>query len=366
MRATTCRVVVLLCAVTVTGASAGQHVFTGLRLEEALRLLQQDGLAIVFSSETVTPDMRVGVEPKTTTPRRQLDELLAVHGLRAEDGPGMTILVVRAPTTAVKGRPPVIHHPRSERPPLGRAADPPVTLPSYVDRVSVFAASERGDGTPGAVVFDRSALQTASTPLDADGLSAVHAMPGVAVLDDSRSDFSVRGSPYRQVATIIDGVSTRWLQHAVYGHNGAGTLAMFGSDVLERLTLRAGAYPRTYDDTLGAQLEVTLREGSREATRVVGTAGPTSAAVIGEGPIAGGRGSCDRRRPQQLSRVAAATDVAERGRIRLYGCAREVGVRPFAHGAGGCHCACRSFRRGCAGRASRRSPLRRVQTTPPS
>ena len=68
MRATTCRVVVLLCAVTVTGASAGQHVFTGLRLEEALRLLQQDGLAIVFSSETVTPDMRVGVEPKTTTP----------------------------------------------------------------------------------------------------------------------------------------------------------------------------------------------------------------------------------------------------------------------------------------------------------
>jgi hypothetical protein len=57
------------------------------------------------------------------------------------------------------------------------------------------------------------------TPADQsmDGLAAVHAMPRVTAVDDFRSDFSVRGSPYRQIGIVIDGVATPWLQHTVYG-----------------------------------------------------------------------------------------------------------------------------------------------------
>jgi hypothetical protein len=110
-------------------------------------------------------------------------------------------------------------------------------------------------------------------------------MPGVAAFDDYRGEFSVRGSPYRQVGVVIDGVPTHWLQHAVYGRPDAGSLGMFAAGVLDRATLQAGAHPRRYDDVLGAQLELTLREGSREATRVTGIAGSTSAAFIAEGPI---------------------------------------------------------------------------------
>ena len=84
---------VLCCA---GAAAADQQTFQGRRLDEALRLLQQAGLPIVFSSGIVTPTMRVGAEPRATTPRQQLDDLLEPHGLKATEGPGGVILVVRA------------------------------------------------------------------------------------------------------------------------------------------------------------------------------------------------------------------------------------------------------------------------------
>ena len=65
---------VVLCLATC--AAAAPHTFQGRSLDEALRLLQQDGLPIVYSTEIVTPSMRVNSEPHARTPRQQLDELL--------------------------------------------------------------------------------------------------------------------------------------------------------------------------------------------------------------------------------------------------------------------------------------------------
>ena len=86
MRIVGCVVALLVCG---AGAgAAGPRPLQGLRLDDALRLLQRDGLPIVFSSEIVTPRMRVAVEPRATSPRPQLDEILAPNGLSAEAGPG--------------------------------------------------------------------------------------------------------------------------------------------------------------------------------------------------------------------------------------------------------------------------------------
>ena len=79
------------------------------------------------------------------------------------------------------------------------------------------------------------AVNTASSVLSGDGLDAVQAMPRVAGANDFRSEFSVRGSPYRQIGVVIDGVATPWLQHTVYGRRDAGSLSMFGSDLVERI-----------------------------------------------------------------------------------------------------------------------------------
>jgi hypothetical protein len=282
---------VLLCCAS--AAAAGPHGLKGRRLEDALRLLQSEGLPIVFSSEIVTPQMHVTIEPEAASPRRQLDEILAPNGLVAEAGPGGVIIVLRAhDMPASKPAPNAAVQKRT----AGRAVDGSGTAApdttTYTDRVTVSAAD--GVTTHGGSIStqDRASFQESGATMEPEGMAAVHSMPRVSAVDDFHSEFSVRGSPYRQIGIVIDGVATPWLQHAVYGRNDHGSLSMFGSGSLDNATLQAGAYPRVYDDTLGAQLELSLREGSRQSMRLSGTAGGLTTAVDGEGPIgSSGRGS---------------------------------------------------------------------------
>ena len=89
-------VVLSLClGVTSVDAQSGADPLVGRRLEDVLRLLQTRGLRLVFSSEIVTPDMRIRSEPRAKVLRKQLAELLEPHGLAAESGPGGVIQVVR-------------------------------------------------------------------------------------------------------------------------------------------------------------------------------------------------------------------------------------------------------------------------------
>lgn len=274
-------VVLVLCWASV--AVGAQSNFRGRSLEEALRLLQQAGLQIVFSSEVVQPTMRVLVEPRSANPRQQLDELLAAHGLKAEKGPGRLIVIVRDPTAAAR-RP--VRSAKTLTKPAKPESHSPAAASDYSDTITVLGLDHRrpAPGVSGTT-FDTSDVQAASSLLAADGLEAVRSMPRVSPGDDLRSEVSVRGSPYRQVGLVIDGVATPWLQHMIYGRSDAGSLSMFGADAVDRMTLDAGAYARRYEDILGAQLEVSLKEGSREATRFSARAGGTSAAVSGEGPI---------------------------------------------------------------------------------
>ena len=125
-----------------------------------------------------------------------------------------------------------------------------------------------------------------------DPLRAVQTLPGVAATDDFRAEFSVRGSPYRHLGVVIDGVATPWLRHTAPGRGEMGSLAMFGGDLLETATLHVGAHPQRHGNILGGHVGLTLREGSRDTTRVRGALGGTNAAITAEGPVGtSGRGS---------------------------------------------------------------------------
>jgi hypothetical protein len=192
-------------------ATAGPHTFRGRRLDDALRLLQHDGLPIVFSSEIVTPRMRVTAEPRATNPRQQLDEILAPNGLNAEPGPGGVILVVRS---HVASSMPTPAEAVGRRHAHGAAASAPAgaSPASYTDHVTVSSTGDQAASLGvSETTLDHAALQESAGVPEADGMAAVHAMPRVSAVDDFRSDFSVRGSPYRQIGIVIDGVPTRWL-----------------------------------------------------------------------------------------------------------------------------------------------------------
>ena len=94
MTATT---LVLLLALTQAGAETRASPLAGRPLGEALRLLQEQGLPLIFSSELVLPQMRVTSEPKATRPEDVVVEILRPHGLGVRPGPGGRLVVVRTP-----------------------------------------------------------------------------------------------------------------------------------------------------------------------------------------------------------------------------------------------------------------------------
>lgn len=113
----------------------------------------------------------------------------------------------------------------------------------------------------------------------------MQALPGVAGGDDFLSEYSVRASPYRHAAVVVDGVVAPWLQHAALERGDSGTLTMLPGAVLENAELHVGAYARRESSQLGPQLNLTLREGSRTARRFrLGVSG-TSTTMTAEGPL---------------------------------------------------------------------------------
>lgn len=275
-------------------AQPSPETLAGRRLEDALRVLQARGLRLVFSSELVTSDMRVRSEPRAKTAREQLAEILEAHGLAAESGPDGVIQVVRQKRpTGDRSRDSVA--PTRPAPAEGDPIEERAPEPIHRERVTVTADLQ---GLAGVDVspdhrLDANELGGLSSYVADDPLRTVQALPGVAGGDDFRSEYSVRGSPYRHAAMVVDGVVAPWLQHAAPGRGDTGTVTMLASDMVQEATLLVGAYPRRDGSQLGPQLNLTLREGSRAAPSVRFGVSLTSATLTAEGPL-GARGSSAR------------------------------------------------------------------------
>ena len=272
-------------AFTIAAAAAGQERaprFAGRLLADVLRDLQDIGVPLVFTSAMVTSEMRVRTEPRAATPRRQLDEILAPHALSAIEGPGGAIQVVRAA------------RPRSHPLPSRRARvveDAAVGImlpPVYLERV-VVTSPVTPVWPPTTVMTTLAAAETMTTLLPAGGVDdpgqRVHVFPRVAAVDDFRTELVVRASPFRHAEVVVDGVATPWLRHTAHARGEAGSVSMLSTEVLGDLTLRAGAYPRRYGERLGPQVDINLREGSRERHRVTGTLAASYASAVAEGPL---------------------------------------------------------------------------------
>jgi hypothetical protein len=256
----------------------------GRRLEDALRILQARGLRIVFSSELVTPDKRVGSEPRAKTARGQLAEILEPHGLAAEDGPGGVIQIVRG--RREPERRPERGQAGHAKHPDGAAAPQAPRGPFYREELTVSSSS--GDLSRRSVPsrsFGAGTLREFGGHIADDPLRMVQSLPGVAAADDFRAEYSVRGSRYRHAGLVVDGVAAPWLLHAAPGREHAGTLTMLRGDVIGEATLLVGAYPRHDGGQLGPQVSLSLREGDRSSTRLaLGISGTTST-MTAEGPL---------------------------------------------------------------------------------
>jgi hypothetical protein len=60
---------------------------------------------------------------------------------------------------------------------------------------------------------------------------------------------------------------------------------MLNGDVVDGLTMTAGAYPQQRPGRTGAWTDFTIRDGSRARTELHGAVSATSASLVGEGPL---------------------------------------------------------------------------------
>lgn len=162
---------------------------------------------------------------------------------------------------------------------------------TYSETVTVTATTERPaePGVASQTTIGSGGLQSMRSVATDDPMRAVQALPGATTGDDFRSEFSVRGASFRQMGTVIDNVATPMLVHTVKGHDDTGSVAMINTDVLDSVSLVAGAQPQRDGNWLGGTLKFTVREGSRDRTQVRLAASDTGAAAVIEGPLGRGR-----------------------------------------------------------------------------
>ena len=163
---------------------------------------------------------------------------------------------------------------------------------TYAEHVTVSGrvAAEAEAAPAGAELHGRELQNLRGVMLD-DPLRAVQALPSVTATDDFYSEFAVRGSTFRHVGLAIDGIPSRYLMHTVHGVTDGGSIAMVNSETLGAVTLLPGSYTQRTGRHLGAQVDLSTREGAREGFRGRAGLSGTSATMLVEGPMRGRRGS---------------------------------------------------------------------------
>ena len=163
---------------------------------------------------------------------------------------------------------------------------------TYEEHVTVSGAvrSEADNAPAGAVLHGRDLQALRGVMLD-DPLRAVQALPAATSTDDFYSEFAVRGNSFRYVGLAIDGIPSPYLIHSIHAVTDGGSIAMVNSEALGSASLLPGSYPQRIGRRLGAQIDLTTRDGNRDAFHGRAGVSGTSANFIGEGPLGSGRGA---------------------------------------------------------------------------
>lgn len=258
----------LLLAVLIPAATAARppavgEALVGRSLTDALLLLQERGLDLIFTSEVVTPDMRVEAEPRGDELPQLLADLLAPHGLIAREAPGGIFVVLPG---APPPQPRVLH----------RVEDEIVVRPS---RVSLLENEPAG---PFAFGPD----ELASLPhLGGDAFRAMAVVPGTAT-NDVTARFSVRGGRPDEVLIRLDGQE---LYEPYHLQDYDSALSIVPSDALAGVTLATGGFPVSRGDRMGGVLDLRSPSPATPRRTRLGV-GLLSARATTSGGFAGDRG----------------------------------------------------------------------------
>jgi len=219
-------------------ASAARSEYAGLELEQALTRLQEQGLSIIYSSDLVKPGMRIAAEPVGHDPRALLGEIAGSFGLAVTEGPGGTLMLVRAPAVRRQAPPP--------SPASGNAA-------GELDEIIVSASRYRLSVRPMASTAEFTAADIALLPeLGDDPLRAVARLPGVAH-QDFTSKSNIRGGVDDETLVNFDGFR---LYNPYHLKDFQSLFSSIDPGLVSGLTVYTAGFPVTYGDRMGSVIEI--------------------------------------------------------------------------------------------------------------
>ena len=163
---------------------------------------------------------------------------------------------------------------------------------AYTERVSVSGSfSGDADSVAGSTSLHGRELDNLRGAVLDDPLRAIQALPSATATDDFYSEFAVRGSSFRSINLVVDGVPTQHVMHAVNGISDGGSIAMINSETVAAVSLLPGSYPQRTGRRLGAEVDLATREGRRDRFHARAGLSGTSATFLGEGGFAREQGS---------------------------------------------------------------------------
>jgi hypothetical protein len=269
--------VAIAMAGTVPGSAAATAGYEGRPLAEVLQSLQKQGMAIVFTSQLVRPEMKVVREPAAREPRQLLEEILAPHGLRVQEGPeGILVVVAKAAggggKTAAEGGLPA---PESQPPPVFH--DEIVVQPS---RLSLLHEPANPSWSLGREEIE-------SLPhLGDDVFRTTSLLPGVAA-NDVTARFSVHGGRGDEVKILLDGQE---LYDAYHLKDYDSALSFVPARALASASLTTGAYPASRGDRMSGVLDLRTVDPPAGRHYVLGLS-VLDALASSSGRFAGDRGA---------------------------------------------------------------------------
>lgn len=337
----------VLCLLLAGSASASE--LAGRPLAEVLAELRQgalaeEGLTLVFTSELVRPEMRVGEEPEGEGARAVLVELVVPHGLAVEEAEAGVLVVVRgeprrgaiAGNVRVQGGGEVVaaevmlwragadgagevmerqgaadsgDFSFTDLPPgsyrlearaegyLAQRLEDLAVVPGeartvlfrlvprpYVEEEIVVRPSRFSllhDKPDASLAMGRDEIE--SLPhLGDDAFRIVSLLPGTASSDVS-ARFSVHGGRRDEVRIVLDGME---LYDAFHLKDYDGALSIVPARSLEGMSLTTGAYPASQGDRMSGILDLrTLRP---QGPRVILALGALDAMAAASGGVRGG------------------------------------------------------------------------------
>jgi hypothetical protein len=129
-------------------------------------------------------------------------------------------------------------------------------------------------------------IRETATVLVDDPFRSIQTLPGVSASgnNDFFAQTSIMGASYEDTSIYIDGILVPAPFHGTNVTQGA-TISIFSSDTMEDIKLLPVAYPEKYGDSVGAALDLTTREGSRDAPIFRASAGLAESEFLGEGEL---------------------------------------------------------------------------------